>query len=72
VVHAHELIGARGEVVQWRRRGKTEMVRTREGERGRPGPHIERARDVESQARHAHHAVADLCVRSAMTLTVVI
>jgi hypothetical protein len=43
--------------------------REEEGERGRPGLHSERARDVETLVGHALHAVARLCARSATTLT---
>jgi hypothetical protein len=49
--------------------GKIKMTRVREGERGWPGLHSERARDVESLARHACHTVAILCAWSAMTFT---
>jgi hypothetical protein len=48
---------------------KIEMARVREGERGWPGLHIERARDMETLAGHARHAVASLCARSATTFT---
>jgi hypothetical protein len=69
VVHAHKLVGAHGGAVQWRRRGEIKMARVREGERGRPGLHSECARDVETLAGHARHAVAGLCARSATTFT---
>jgi hypothetical protein len=66
VVHVHELVGARGAVETPR---KFEMARVMEGERGRPGLHSERARGMESQARHACHAVAILYAQSATSLT---
>jgi hypothetical protein len=65
----HELVGARGAVETPR---KFEMARVMEGERGRPGLHSERARDMESQARHARHAVAVLYPQLATTLTDVV
>jgi hypothetical protein len=45
------------------------MARGRGSERGRPGLHSEHARDVETLARHARHAVARLCARSATMFT---